>query len=107
MATGERTKPDIGDRIDIDFSLRNVGPEPVTFDDTFIAARNPDGGNEDFGYENEGKVLPPGDVLEISRSLVVDAPGVWEFWPCYDLPARPEPISCPDEWRSFEVLVAK
>jgi hypothetical protein len=107
LATGEHTEPEIGDRIEIDFSLKNVGSESVTLDETFIAARDPDDGNEDFGHENEGKVFAPGDVLEISRSVVVDAPGVWKFWPCYSLSAPPESVGCPDEWRSFEVFVAK
>jgi hypothetical protein len=107
LATGEHTEPEIGDRIEIDFSLKNVGSESVTLDETFIAARDPDDGDEDFGHENEGKVFAPGDVLEISRSVVVDAPGVWKFWPCYSLSASPESTGCPDEWRSFEVFVAK
>jgi hypothetical protein len=105
LATGEHTEPEVGDRIEIDFSLKNVGSEPVTLDETFIAARDPDDGNQDFGSENEGQVFAPGDVLEISRSVVVDAPGTWKFWPCYSLSARPE--GCPDRWRSFDVFVAK
>jgi hypothetical protein len=107
LATGEHTEPEVGDRIEIDFSLKNVGSEPVTLDETFIAARDPDDSDEDFGSENEGQVFAPGEVLEISRSVVVDAPGAWKFWPCYSLAARPEPIGCPDEWRSFDVFVAK
>ena len=107
LATGEHTEPEVGDQIEIGFSLKNVGSEPVTLDETFIGARNPDGSAEDFGSENEGQVFAPGDVLEISRSVVVDAPGVWRFWPCYTLSARPEPIGCPAEWRSFDVSVTK
>jgi TIR domain-containing protein len=106
-AAGQHAKPDIGDRIEISFSLKNVGSEPVTLEATFVGARDPDGGHEDFGHENEGKLFAPGEVLEISRSVVVDTPGVWEFWPCYTLAARPEVIYCPDKWRSFEVLVAE
>jgi len=105
LATGEHTEPEVGDRIEIDFSLKNVGSEPVTLDETFIAARDPRDSDQDFGSENEGQVFAPGDVLEISRTVVVDAPGVWKFWPCYTLSARPD--GCPDEWRSFEVSVAK
>jgi len=105
LATGELTEPEVGDRIEIEFSLKNVGSEPVTLEETFIAARDPDDGDEDFGYENEGQVFAPGDVLEISRSVVVDAPGTWKFWPCYSLSA-PEP-DCPERWRSFDIFVAK
>jgi hypothetical protein len=106
LATGEHKHPTIGDRIKIAFSLKNVGSKPLTFDETFIAARDPSETNKDFAEENMGKVLAPGDAVEISSTIVVDARGLWEFWPCYSLP-RGSDYYCPDEWRSFQVPVGQ
>ena len=105
-ATSEHTDPEVGDQIEINFSLKNVGSESVTFGETFIGARDPDDGHKDFGSENADKKLAPGKALEVSRSIDVNAPGSWKFWPCYNLSA-PEPSECPDDWRSFEVRVVK
>jgi hypothetical protein len=104
-ASGEHAKPSPGDRIRIQFSLRNVGSGAVTFDETFIGARNPDDDNKDFAHGNEGDLLAPGDAVKISSSIVVDARGIWQFFPCYSLRTRGEGSYCPDEWRAFEVAV--
>lgn len=104
-ATGKHNPPAPGDRILIQFSLKNVGSDPVTFEETFIGVRNPDDENEDFGHENEGVVFKPGSAVDINQSVLVDKAGTWEFWPCYTLKVGGEGIFCPDEWRAFEVLV--
>lgn len=104
-ASGEHAKPAAGDRIKIQFSLRNVGSGAVTFDETFIGARNPGDDNKDFAHGNSGDLLAPGDAVKISGSIVVDARGIWQFFPCYILRTRGEGSYCPDEWRAFEVTV--
>jgi hypothetical protein len=53
-ATGEHSDPEVGDQIEINFSLKNVGSESVTFADTFIGARDPDDGHQDFGSASPG-----------------------------------------------------
>ena len=107
VAAGKHSEPKVGDQIEVSFSLKNVGADSVTFDETFIAARDPDDGDQDFGSENAGRVVAAGDEVEVSRSVVVDAAGDWRFWPCYYVSAGGESIECPDEWRSFDVSVAK
>jgi hypothetical protein len=102
LATGEHKPVRVGDRIRIQFSLKNVGVNPVTLQETFIGARNPDRTNKDFGEDNVGRVFAPGDVMEISRTIVLDARGTWTFWPCYNL--RTGDAYCPDEWQGFQVL---
>jgi hypothetical protein len=104
-ASAAAAKPVAGDRIAIRFSLRNVGSSAVTFEETFIAARNPGDGNEDFAHGNEGDELAPGDAVKVSGSIVLDARGTWQFFPCYVLRTRGEGSYCPDEWRAFEVSV--
>jgi hypothetical protein len=103
-ATSQRQPPIIHDRIRIGFSLKNVGDKPVTFVETFIAARDPGGANQDFAEENDGRKVAPGEVVEISGVTVLDVRGVWKFWPCYELPRGDD---CPDEWRSFQVHVGQ
>ncbi len=102
-ATADHDPAEVGDEIQVDFSLKNVGSEPVRFDETFVGTRDPSGAHEDFANENQGEVLDPDEVLEISRTRVLDAPGTWEFWPCYTLPRG----ECPDEWQSFQVSVGQ
>jgi hypothetical protein len=86
------------------FSLKNVGDKPVSFVDTFIAARDPRDANNDFAEENHGRNVAPGEVVEISGTTVVNVRGAWKFWPCYELPRGSD---CPDEWRSFQVFVGQ
>jgi hypothetical protein len=105
LATGEHADVSVGDRITVQFSLRNAGSEAATFEYAFIAARNPRDDNVDFGEAEQGTVLAPGDTLDISSSIIVDFAGVWEFWPCYYLRAGGGESECPDEWRRFEVPV--
>lgn len=104
-ATGEHAEVSVGDRIAIEFSLRNVRPVSSTFELAFIAARNPHDDNVDFGETEQGTVLAPGDKVDVSSSIIVDAAGTWEFWPCYYLSAGGDESGCPDEWRRFEVAV--
>jgi hypothetical protein len=105
LATAKHADVSVGDRIAIQFSLRNAGSEAVTFEYVFIAARNPQDDNVDFGEAEQGTVVAPGDTVEISSSIVVDLVGIWEFWPCYYLRAGGGESECPDEWRRFEVPV--
>lgn len=101
--------PKINDRITIEFELKNTGDNPIKFNETFIAARNPIlEKNKDFGHSNQGKTLQPQKTITIKKSIVVDQKGTWEFWPCYalDIPEiRDENNLCPHEWHSFEVVV--
>jgi hypothetical protein len=106
LATGKHGNPAaIGDQIKVQFSLHNAGSSAVRFGETFIGARNPDGDNKDFNDDHEGELFAPGATVKISSSIVVDAPGTWEFWPCYILRTPGGESDCPDEWRAFQVSV--
>ena len=106
IATSAKSHPAIGDSIDVEFTLRNVGSTAVNIDDTFVGVRTPDNENGDFGNSNEGTVLKPHQALTINGSRVFDTAGVWKIFPCYALAAGGEPKYCPDEWRAFQVLVS-
>jgi hypothetical protein len=95
----------VGDSIEVEFTLRNVGSSPVTLDDAFVGVRTPDDENGDFGNTSEGAVLKPDQVLTINGTRVFDASGVWRIFPCYALVTGGESRFCPDEWRAFQVLV--
>jgi TIR domain len=105
-ASADDTPPKLGEDIQVAFSFKNVGSRPVTFAETFVGARDPNGGNKDFANENQGVVLKPGEALDVNRTRALDAGGTWEFWPCYTLRTG-SPKPCPDEWRSFQVSVAR
>jgi hypothetical protein len=105
IARSAKSRPAVGDSIEVEFTLRNVGSKAVNLDDTFVGVRTPDNENGDFGNSNEGAVLKPHQALTINGSRVFDAAGVWKIFPCYALAAGGEPKYCPDEWRAFQVLV--
>jgi hypothetical protein len=93
----------VGEQILVEFSFENVGTAPVTFGETFIGVRTPGDDWADTGAENQGAVLEPGDVLDVSSTVPFGAPGTWKLWPCYILEAGSE--ECPDEWQRFFVTV--
>jgi hypothetical protein len=105
IATSAKSHPAVGDSIEVEFTLRNVGSTAVNLDETFVGVRTPSNENGDFGNSNEGAVLKPHQALTINGSRVFDAAGVWKIFPCYALAAAGEPKHCPDEWRAFQVLV--
>lgn len=106
IAKSAESHPGVGDSIEVEFTLRNVGSSAVKLDDAFVGVRTPDHANGDFGNSNEGTVLKPHQALTINGSRVFDNAGVWKIFPCYALAAAGEPKYCPDEWRAFQVLVA-
>ena len=107
IATSAKSHPAVGDSIEVEFTLRNVGSTAVNLDDTFVGVRTPDNESGDFGNSNEGAVLKPQQALRINGSRVFDAAGVWKIFPCYAFTAGGEPKYCPDEWRTFQVLLGE
>lgn len=105
IGTSAKSHPAVGDSIEVEFTLRNVGSTAVKLDETFVGVRTPDNENGDFGNSNERAVLKPHQALTINGSRVFDAAGVWKIFPCYALATGGEPKYCPDEWRAFQVLV--
>jgi hypothetical protein len=102
IATSAGSHPGLGDSIDVEFTLRNVGSEAVALEDAFVGVRTPDGENGDFANSDQRAVLKPRQALKINGSRVFDAAGTWTIFPCYQLTTGEY---CPSEWRSFQVLV--
>ncbi len=106
-ATCEPNPPSVNSRITIEFTLQNVGNEPITFEFTSIAARNPSGENKDIGYgENTDRTVQPQEIVGTKGSIIVDSKGIWKFGPAYSL-KLPDGTTegNPNEWRRFPVLV--
>jgi hypothetical protein len=106
VATSAQSHPAVGDGIEVEFTLRNVGSDAVTLNDTFVGVRTPDNENGDFGNSNQGAVLKPREALTVDGTSVFDAAGVWHIFPCYELVTSGESKLCPDEWRAFQVRVS-
>lgn len=96
-ATSQHDPPRVNDRITIQFSLQNIGQQPVALESTFIGARDPEKQNKDFSAENRRKILKPSEIANIKGSIAVSKKGVWKFWPCYTIGSG----YCPNEWQSF------
>lgn len=108
VAKGRRNPAKVDDLITVEFTLTNVGEKSLRIGETFVAARNPEEGNRDFGHGNENRVLKLGEQLRIRAETIVNAAGRWTFWPCYTVPvaeASEEVQYCPSRWESFVVAV--
>jgi hypothetical protein len=103
LATSDGADPAAGDDIEVEFTLRNAGHGAIALDDAFVGVRIPGGGNGDFANADAPLVLQPGESMTVHGSRVFDAGGTWTLFPCYTLAGG---SSCPDEWQSFQVLVA-
>jgi hypothetical protein len=101
--------PRVGDAITVEFALKNVGAQPITFSESFVAARSPADENRDFGYGHQGLALALNETVKVKANLIVDAAGAWSFWPCYILAdgSDDEDAYCPDRWRAFSVTVVE
>lgn len=105
-ATGDQEPPNVDDQIEIEYTLRNVGSNPVTFNFTFTGVRGPGDRWADTGEDNNGATVQPGEALSISHPILLDAAGAWMIWPCYQVrTADGSPSECPDEWNRFFVTV--
>lgn len=102
MATSAGSRPGVGDSVDVEFTLRNVGQEAIALDDAFVGVRTPDDENGDFANSDRRAVLKPHQAVTVSGSRVFDAAGTWTIFPCYELSTGEY---CPSEWRAFQVLV--
>jgi hypothetical protein len=103
IATSAESHPAVGDSVDVEFTLRNVGSEAVALDDAFVGVRTPEDENGDFANSDRHAVLKPQQALTINGSRVFDAAGTWTIFPCYQLSTGEY---CPSEWRAFQVLVS-
>lgn len=97
----------VGDAVTVRFRLKNAGAEEITFEETFVAARDPTDGWADFGGSNEGLTLHAGQNATVKAQKTVDSPGNWRFWPCYIVAngSDDEEAYCPGRWRAFVVRV--
>jgi hypothetical protein len=94
--------PRVGDTVTVDYSLTNVGSQPIRMDSTFVGARDPADENRDSEDENENRVLGPGETIEAGGRVFLNGAGTWLIFPCYLLSGE---RYCPDEWKAFNVIV--
>ena len=99
--------PRVNDRVEVSFTLKNVGTAPIAFQETFVAARSPGTENRDFGHGHERLTLGPNETVLVKANMIADAPGVWQFWPCYILQGGSEEDYCPSRWRAFPVSIVE
>jgi hypothetical protein len=107
VATSDRPEPVVGDRITVSFTIQNVGQEPFLLTETFVAARDPDDANGDFGHGNGSYVLEPAESVTTTGSRLVNQPGTWQFTPCYAFEQDGKQHYCPMSWNTFPVLVSQ
>jgi hypothetical protein len=99
----EPDPPQVGDTVTVNYSLTNVGEQPVQLAYTFVGVRDPADSNRDTEDVNEGATLKPGETVKAQGRVLLDAAGGWQLWPCY---ALSDGTLCPDKWRVFFVLTS-
>ena len=99
-AASSSDAPVVGDTVTVSYSLTNAGDQPVEFSGIFVGVRDPADGNHDTEVAGEGRVLAPGETVEVEGEIQLEAAGEWRMWPCYELP---DGTVCPDEWQVFTV----
>lgn len=106
LACGSHKNPKIDGIITFIFTLKNVSDKEVKIQETFIAARDPQDRNLDFGYSNQNITIVPQETILTKANKILDIEGNWEFWPCYILEGMDSDENyCPPRWRSFPVKV--
>jgi hypothetical protein len=100
LVTGEEPVT-VDARVTMSYRLTNLTERVVELDYTFIGVRDPDDENRDEEVD-AGISLGPGESTDVRQTLLLDRAGTWTIWPCYVLPGD---LSCPDDWRSFQVSV--
>ena len=93
--------PLLGDTVTVRYSLTNVQDKPMELVYTFVGVRDPDDMNQDKEI-SANQVLAPGETTNAEGRIILDSPGTWQLWPCYELSGDRE---CPDEWQAFSILV--
>lgn len=91
----------VNSRITMNYRLTNLTDRVVEFDYTFIGVRDPNDENRDEEVD-AGISLGPAEWIDVHQTLLLDRAGTWTIWPCYTLVGE---LSCPDDWRSFELPV--
>ena len=93
--------PLLGDTVTVRYSLTNVEDKPIELAYTFVGVRNPDDMNKDKEI-SANQVLAPGETTNAEGRIILDSPGTWQLWPCYELSGD---RYCPDQWQAFSILV--
>jgi len=93
--------PLLGDTVTVRYSLTNVEDKPIELVYTFVGVRNPDDMNKDKEI-SANQVLAPGETTNAEGRIILDSPGTWQLWPCYELSGD---RYCPDQWQAFSILV--
>jgi hypothetical protein len=73
-----------GDTLTVVFTLRSV-EVPIKFGKhgVFVAARDPDGMNRDFGHVYQNGTLEEDESINFEATITVDKEGEWIFWSAY------------------------
>ena len=100
VVTGE-DPPTVGARVTMSYRLTNLTARVVELDYTFIGVRDPDDENRDEEVD-AGITLESEESTDVRQTLLLDRAGTWTIWPCYTLAGD---LSCPDDWRSFQLTV--
>jgi len=112
VVRGEHKPLQLGDLMTVQYTLRNMGDNPVTLEYIFVGSRDPAQNNyklPNLGEFDANEALQPGEEYYFEKSSTSPPEtGVWTFWPCYRIAGAP-PLEgyCPDLWQSFPVKVVE
>ena len=102
LRTEPTSAPAVGRTLTVRYALTNGSAEPLQLGYTFVAVRDPAGGNRDAEDSNEGVVVAPGQTVTAEGRVNLASEGTWRVWPCYVLASGD---FCPDQWQVIYVPV--
>lgn len=74
----------VGDTPTVVFTLKSVEvPVQLGEHGVFVAARDPEGMDRDFGHVYQYDILDNGESINFKATITVDREGEWIFWPGY------------------------
>ncbi|WP_035586770.1 hypothetical protein [Hippea jasoniae] len=79
----------VGSKLHASFEITNITKHLIKTGKYgfFIACRNPDGKNRDFGHTYKSKFIKPHQTVKISATIKINKAGRWIFWPDISFPA--------------------
>ena len=96
---------EVGDDVVVEFNLRYVGDDSITFNSVFVAAKLPDGSEKRFIESHQGKTLNPGDSVSVRGEIELSMEGKWIIWPSFIYYHNGDVFGPIDPWHECVIVV--
>ncbi len=104
---GDKNPFKVGQEIYIEFTVQSLWASPIELKRTFVSVQHPTGEEKDFGLVHEGVEVARYQKFKTGVIILLDEPGEWEIWPCYQMVQDDDTLrdSCTTRWQFFSIEV--